>query len=223
MSIRDAEYDPPEVERYLFRRSGLLAFDIGGNNGRVANRLRQRFAQVVSCEPAEESFAALSAVPGVIALQVAVSDRSGTVELAVQAEHIRSGQLTSPTGGGDEWVTDRALGGGGWGEILGARTVPSVTLVDLAEEYGDPDFVKIDVEGHECRVVEGGLFTLERALPALYIEVHNSRLGQDILSLLDPIYPDLTEVWHPHYKSTDFGAKNHYWLVSDGRSGPAFG
>lgn len=216
MSIRDAEYDPPEVEHLLFARSGRLAFDIGGNNGRVARRLRERFDQVVSCEPADESYARLAAVPGIIALKVAVSDRSGAVELAVQADHIESGQLTSPTGGGEEWILDRSLGGGGWGEILDSRIVPALTIDDLALDYGDPDFIKCDVEGHEGRVFAGGLATIERARPALYIEVHNAQLGAEIRGYLEPFYEDLREVWHPYYRPTDFGARNHYWLVSDG-------
>lgn len=216
MNIRDAELDPPEVEKFLFDRSGQLAFDIGGNNGRVAGKLAQRFVRVISCEPAEESFVRLAAVPGITALQVAVSDHTGVVTLAVQSNHIKSGQLTSPTGGGEEWVTDLALGGGGWGEVLAPRDVPCVTLNDLASQYGDPDFIKCDVEGHEGRVFAGGLQLLERAHPALYIEVHNDTLGKEISSYLDSFYTDVRRVKHPYYKPTDFGAENHYWLISEG-------
>lgn len=218
MSIRDAELDPPEVEHLLFNARGRLAFDIGGNTGRVARHLATRFDQVVSCEPADESYAKLSAIPGIVVLQVAVSDHTGTVELAVQADHIKSGQLTSPTGGGEEWVLDRSLGGGGWGEIVDSRTVPCLTLDDLAQDYGDPDFIKCDVEGHEGRVFAGGLQMMERARPALYIEVHNAQLGAEIRGYLDPFYTDLREVWHPYYKESDFGYRNHYWLISDGGS-----
>ncbi|MFA7264923.1 MAG: FkbM family methyltransferase [Candidatus Nanopelagicales bacterium] len=215
MSIRDAEFDPPEVEKHLNTVSGELAFDIGGNNGRVAGMLARRFTQVVSCEPAEESYARLERVPGIVPRNVAVSDHEGTVELAVQADHIKSGQLTSPTGGGEEWVLDRSLGGGGWGEILDSRIVPATTLDALALEFGDPDFVKVDVEGHEGRVIAGGLSVLARAKPALYIEVHNAQLGAEIRGYLDSVYSTLREVWHPYYKATDFGAKNHYWLITD--------
>jgi FkbM family methyltransferase len=216
VTIRDAELDPPEVEYLLFAARGRLAFDIGGNTGRVARHLSTRFNRVISCEPADESYERLSAVPNIQALQVAVSDREGTVELAVQAAHIQSGQLTSPTGGGEEWKVDRSLGGGGWGEIVDSRTVPCVTLDGLAERYGDPDFIKCDVEGHEGRVFRGGLTMLERCKPSLYIEIHNAELGAEIRGYLDPFYTDLREVWHPYYKTTDFGYRNHYWLVSNG-------
>lgn len=216
MSIRDADYDPPEVEMHLFTRTGRLAFDIGGNTGRVAERLLQRFDRVVSCEPAEESFAQLEAVQGITALQVAVSDHTGSVTLAVQADHIKSGQLSSPDNGNEAWIKDRASFVGGWGEILDARTVPSVTLDELAEKYGDPDFIKCDVEGHEGRVFAGGIATIRRARPALYIEVHNAQLGAEIRGYLEDFYTDLREVWHPYYKPGEFGARNHYWLVSDG-------
>lgn len=216
MSIRDADYDPPEVEHLLFAHTGRLAFDIGGNNGRVAALLSHRYDRVVSCEPAEESYALLSALDGVIALQVAVSDHTGSVELAVQANPIESGQLTSPTNGGDEWILDRSLGGGGWGAILDSRTVPATTIDALAEEYGDPDFIKCDVEGHEGRVFAGGIATIRRARPALYIEIHNAKLGEEIRGYLGDFYTDLREVRHPYYQPGEFGARHHYWLVSDG-------
>lgn len=215
MSIRDAEYDPPEVELWLYSRSGSLAFDIGGNNGRVAALLSERFEHVVSCEPASESYEALARVPGVTSLNVAVSDASGPITLAVQSNHIETGQLSSPTGGGEEWIEDRSKGGGGWGEIIDSRVVDAVTIDDLASWYGDPDFIKCDVEGHELRVFEGAIRTLQRAQPSLYIEVHNAQLGAGLRVLLDPIYPDLRELWHPYYRPEEFGATNHYWLVAD--------
>lgn len=214
MSIRDAELDPPEVEQWLWSLTGRLAFDIGGNNGRVARGLSGRFAQVVSCEPAVESFERLAAVPGVIALNLAVSDKPGEVQLAVQANHIETGQLTSPTDGGEEWIQDRSLGGGGWGEITDSRVVTSTTVDALSAEYGDPDFIKCDVEGHEGRVFDGAMETVRRARPALYIEVHSAKLGDKLTEMLAPFYPELRKVKHPYYQPTDFGADNHFWLVS---------
>lgn len=215
MSAHEADIDPPEVQLHLFSRSGKLVFDIGGNYGSVAKQLTRRFDRVVSCEPAEESFSSLVAVPGIIALQVAVTDHVGSVELAVQADHIKQGQLSSPSGGDDAWLQDRESFVGGWGRILDARTVPATTVDALAEEYGDPDLIKCDVEGHEGRVFAGALQTVERARPALFIEIHNKELGAEIRGYLDPFYPDLHEVWHPYYKPGEFGAANHYWLVAD--------
>lgn len=204
MSTPPADPDPPEVAELLTGFSGELAFDLGANTGATAALLAQRFAHVVALEPCAESFAQLAVLdaPNVTARRLAVSDRAGLVDLAVQRDPIRTGQLTTD-GTRDEW-----------GEVLQHRTVPATTVDALAVEHGTPELVKVDVEGHELRVIHGATRTLERARPGLLIEVHGQRLGEAIIALLWPLYPQLRRVPHPRYEAGQWGATNHFWLVA---------
>ena len=49
-------------------------------------------------------------------------------------------------------------------------TVSSVTLDEYSGAYGDPDFIKIDVEGAESNVFRGAARLIERAHPAIFFE-----------------------------------------------------
>ncbi len=66
--------------------------------------------------------------------------------------------------------------------------VRAVTIDQLAEEHGRPDVLFIDVEGFECKVLEGGQKTIAAAMPDLFIEVHRhcglEELGGSVDALL---------------------------------------
>ena len=54
------------------------------------------------------------------------------------------------------------------GGYNGAISVPVRTLDDIIDEFGEPAFVKIDVEGYDQEVLRG----LSRAVPSLSFEYH---------------------------------------------------
>lgn len=208
--------DPIEVQQILFGFAGALAWDVGGNWGDVAERLCGTFKRVISFEPAEESYQILAEAAagtrGLDAVQMAISDRDGEVLLDVQENSIRTGQLTTANPGD----TPESLSESTWGKVLERRSVPCSRLDSLDGWYGVPDFIKIDVEGHEVSVIEGGLKLLKTATPRLFIEVHNAALGRRIDELLKPIYTDhLRVVRHPHYAEGSWGRDNHYYLIAD--------
>jgi FkbM family methyltransferase len=58
-------------------------------------------------------------------------------------------------------------GGGEWGQVR----VEAVTIDGLAEKYGTPDVLFVDVEGFECAVLRGATETLKK-LPDCFVEVH---------------------------------------------------
>jgi|SRR5215470_569477 len=208
--------DPAEVQQILFAFSGELAWDVGGNWGDVAERLTHSFKRVISFEPADESYRILFETAmhtrGLDAIQMAISDHDGEVLLDVQENSIRTGQLTTASPGD----TPDSLSESSWGKVLERRSVECAALDSLDDWYGVPDFIKIDVEGHEVAVIEGGLQLLRTAKPRLFIEIHNAVLGERIVELLQPIYAKhLRTVRHPHYPQGSWGRDNHYYLVAD--------
>jgi FkbM family methyltransferase len=83
----------------------------------------------------------------------------------------------------------------GWGTILNAgehREEIGVSVLTLDNQMeGDRtariDFMKIDVEGAECRVLEGARATIARTRPLIWVEANDiclSRDGRSIRSLL---------------------------------------
>lgn len=177
---------------------GTLAFDVGANIGQASRVLAQGFVNVVAFEPCRESYEILKAEmpPNVVTREIAVTSHDGTLTLSETAEAIRTGQLT--TGEGLHW-----------GPIMGSREVPCLTLDSLAEEFGFPDMLKIDVEGHEVEVVRGGMSVFEKE-PQVIIEVHRAEHEQVIRGLLPWDWTKLT-----HHSGIDsFIRENHFWIVS---------
>jgi FkbM family methyltransferase len=64
---------------------------------------------------------------------------------------------------------------------------------DLCAEHGfEPDVVKVDVEGHEVRVLRGLWRTLEQCRPLIFLEVHPARIrsgGDDAGEIVRQLAP----------------------------------
>jgi len=61
------------------------------------------------------------------------------------------------------------------------RNVTIKTIDAIAEVYGYPSFIKIDVEGYDVEVLEGAKETLQK-LEALQIELHPEQINKNIVS-----------------------------------------
>lgn len=201
--------DPPQIAALMEDFTGRCAYDVGANVGQSLRVLAARFDKVVSFEPAIESYEQLARTAEPYgngeAVQLAVTGLDGPVLLTVQTNHIAKGQLTSANADGHDW-----------GRIIDRRQVPGATLDALTETYGTPDFIKIDVEGHEALVILGALRTIAAHAPALFIEVHNADLGWRIRQMIGDVYGDrLREVRHPNYPPGSWGEENHFWLIAE--------
>lgn len=202
-----ARSDPDPIWSFLEHIEGGVAFDIGANAGDVTAMLADHFEMVVSFEPCRESFDILRdrEIGNVIPRNVALSRVTGKItlnEFSVATE--RFGELVTGTKMAYTW-----------GEQTGVREVASSTIDREVGELGIlPDFVKIDTEGHEVPIIEGGLTTITLNRPRLLIEVHAKEDGPKIEELL----PDYTWAYSdggPNYKLPHFRefADGHYYML----------
>jgi len=160
--VRKAQRSADEPELRLlsaFRGTGNF-IDVGANIGGWSIRAAKLFRQVFAFEPDRNVSALLRATmpANVIVYPIALSDHSGTAQLAV------------PVLDGREVATRASLQSGanpGFSEIH--REVPLATLDSY--QLRDIAAIKIDVEGHEASVLDGAAETIARERPVLIVEV----------------------------------------------------
>jgi FkbM family methyltransferase len=122
---------------------GSLAFDVGANRGHYAEALLELGARVVAVEPNPELAATIRRhYRGITVEAVAIGAEPGKATLRV-------GTYDGHSTLSGEWA---ALHPERW---IGELDVDVTTLDALIARYGEPAFVKIDVEGFEPEVVSG--------------------------------------------------------------------
>jgi FkbM family methyltransferase len=136
-----------------FVTEGDLCFDVGANVGRRTRVLLRLGASVVAVEPQPQCMRALEKKygenPNVALVQKAVGEKTGQAEMMISD----SPSLSSLS---QEWVKSVQRSGRFQGCSWNGRiTVPVVTLDDLITEYGNPVFIKLDIEGYEYEALKG--------------------------------------------------------------------
>jgi len=157
----DSQY-LPFYSQFVHR--GDLCFDIGANVGHRTQVLLQLGASVVAVEPQQHCMARLRKKYGtdkrVILIQEAVGETVGQGEMMICDSH----SLSSLSGA---WVKSVRSSGRyaqcNWSQSLKVRIT---TLDALISKYGQPAFIKIDVEGYEWEVLKG----LSQSVRALCFE-----------------------------------------------------
>jgi FkbM family methyltransferase len=153
------------LNRAFVPQKGLV-FDVGAHVGdRTASFLRLG-ARVVALEPQPRVFRALRLLHGrnaaAVLLPWAVGRAPGEMTL-----HLNTRNPTVATLAPD-FIAAAATATGWQGQTWDDRVrVPVTTLEALIARHGLPDFIKIDVEGHELDVLCG----LQTPVPALSFEV----------------------------------------------------
>lgn len=175
------EFAGEEVDSILaLARPGDHVLDLGANIGFHTLALARTVGaggQVTAVEPQRHCFQLLCAnvtlnqLPQVHCLRAAVGEAEGTCQVPVNdplhRHNVGATQVTLEPGAGP---TD---------------TVPLITVDSLG--LARCDLIKVDTEGFEDRVVEGGLDTLSRLKPVLYVEVHEREKLQRLVGRLKPL------------------------------------
>jgi len=138
-----------------FFQPGDLVFDVGANQGEYSEVYANEGARVVAVEPNTAltfRLEALARMCNVRPVFKAIGEAPGTAVLNVCSEPAFS-TLVIP---GVDWMAQSPdYAGVSWTH---SREVPVTTLDDLRNEFGRPEYVKIDVEGFEINVLKGMTF-----------------------------------------------------------------
>jgi len=149
---------------------GTLVFDVGANLGQKTHVFLHLGARVVSIEPERECFRYLQThfrSDRLTLVNAAVADAPGTVRLMVdpQTPEISTVDASWLVSGPDSAKVGQ----------LEEQTVDALTLAQLVDRFGVPDYVKLDVEGFETPALRG----LQRAVKYVSFEFHTTNM-QDI-------------------------------------------
>ena len=206
--MKPAVSDPPEIERVLWKGfGGDVGWDVGANCGQSYEEMTTRFGTTLAFEPAEECWPHLRALADARyqMLPVGLSDVDGTIDLVELPDKIDTGQLVTAGTVGMEWNPEHP--------DARTRRVTSYTADTMIAAGADaPDFLKIDVEGHELKVLYGAKKLLAVHRPDLLIEFHAPHLHRSIVDMLESYDYDVFTIRHPHYRPGTQMWFQHGWV-----------
>jgi FkbM family methyltransferase len=194
-------------------RPGDLIFDIGANHGSKTSIFMSLGARVVAVEPDEVNQETLNQMflryrltpKPVVIVGKAVSDTNGIETMWID-EPGSAKNTFNP-----KWVETLREDKERFGETLAfgeRKEVETTTLEELVATYGSPFFVKIDVEGHELKVLQG----LQRPVPYLSFEVNLPEFREEGLACVQVLQRLAPDGWFNYTADCQCGLGLQEWL-----------
>jgi len=148
----ESEFLQKRVKLYSrFLKKGDLYFDVGANLGNRITPVLQIGARVIAVDPQDVCNKFLKKKFGnrITLIKKGLAEKAGTRDFYVSSVHLTSS--FSP-----EWIesvkNSNRFKNRDWSKKV---LMEMTTLDELVNEYGVPDFLKIDVEGYELEVLKG--------------------------------------------------------------------
>lgn len=177
--VKIGTYDPPGLIPYLYNGTGGdTAWDIGCSYGNTMTNFVMNYTTVIGFEPSSVALSYLDTIPPVMGVRV--------LQLAI-SDHEGKVELDLEEG---------------------RRRVNCRSIDSLTQKLSMPDFIKVDVVGHEVKVLRGAEFIMIACPPEWLIEIYTARNGQEVQSLLSAFGYVNTLILDPN----DPDPANHYWI-----------
>jgi FkbM family methyltransferase len=128
-----------------------LVFDIGANRGNMAEFFLARSEKTVCFEPNPSLISYLNNRFTNYLDKIIIDSRGLSDKIETKVFKISNADTISTFS--EDWINrSRFTGEYNWDNSIEVQTT---TLDQIIDEYGIPDFVKIDVEGYELQVIKG--------------------------------------------------------------------
>jgi len=152
-------FDPEMKYIKKFTKDNDIALDIGANIGIYTRYLAKNFNRVESFEPIQQAYKYIEALElqNVKLHKVALSNeqKKNFINVPVKGGVFRFGNSSIENFAGSKYNS--------------VQKFPIKSELLDCYDYQKIDFIKIDVEGHELKVLEGGKSTIKRLKPLLLI------------------------------------------------------
>lgn len=178
--LETSSFDPPELNLVIqlltllrqYRGDGVVFLDGGANVGvhtLTAGRLMQGWGSVLSFEAQERIFYALAgnvAMNNLFNVQVrwnALAQEVSIIDIP-QPDYLRNASFGSL----EMQYSDKSENIGQDIDVANNRPVHAITIDSL--NLSRVDFIKLDVEGMECQVINGAADTIQSCKPVMHVE-----------------------------------------------------
>ncbi len=169
------EFSEGEVEIFThFVQRGAIVLDVGANIGAHTVPL----AQLTGPEGVVVAFEPQRILHQILCANLALNSITNTLTHAMALSNA-SGTCQIPT---LDYASPYNFGGVSMDMPGEGETVPLSRLDDF--QLQQVDFIKLDVEGFESKVLEGGAVTIDRCRPVMYVENDRPERSAELIQLL---------------------------------------